>query len=273
MSKILFTDFDETLLCTDKTVTKENREALMKLLDAGHYVAFTTGRPLHGARYLFEQLNIPPKHCFLICFQGCFTYDIEHEKVVVTNPMDAEDMIKLVAELRERNIYIEAFGKDRFYCFEYTKATERYNGITNEPFQVIEDIETLRREPIYKVMAIDFDNMEPLNELQKMATQDSDFPFESFFSSPWFYEFCGKNQNKGAGLANLAAYLGIPIQDTVAVGDEENDVSMIERAGVGVAMCNARAEIKEHADEITTRDNNHSGVAEVIYRFLLSETE
>lgn len=269
MSKILFTDFDETLLSTDKTVTQENREALLALLEQGHYVAFTTGRPLHGAGYLFEKLEIPRRHCYLICFQGCFIYDLEHECLVSSHAMATEDMIELVQMLRRRGIYIEAFGQDRFYCFEYTKATERYRNITNEPFELIDDIEILRRQPIYKVMAIDFDNMEALYELQKLAMEDDNFPFESFFSSPWFYEYCGRNQNKGAGVINLAAHLKIPLQNTVAVGDEENDVSMIERAGVGVAMCNARDEIKKHADAVTSVDNNHSGVAEVIHRYIL----
>lgn len=272
VNKILFTDFDETLLTTDKKICKENYDAIEELLTRGNYLAYTTGRPLRGAVKLIEQLGLPKKHCFLICFQGCFVYDLEHEETVGGSPMDTEDMLNLVRVLRERNIYLEAFGKDKFYCFEYTDATKRYNGLTNESYEVISDMDVLASQPIYKVMAIDFDNRAPLEQLKKEA-EEGVYPFDSFFSSDWFYEFCGKGQNKGTGLKTLADYLQIPIEQTVAVGDEENDLSMILAAGIGVAMCNGKDVVKSQADVITTRDNNQGGVAETIHRFILGDEQ
>ena len=270
MNKILFTDFDETLLTTDKTVCSENRRALEELLAQGNYLAYTTGRPLGGAVKLIEQLNLPKRHSYLLCFQGCFVYDLEHDEVVDSSPMDKEQMLELVHVLRERNIYLEAFGKDKFYCFDFTEATRRYNRLTNEAYEVISDMDVLANQPIYKVMAIDFDDKTPLEQLKKEA-EEGIYPFDSFFSSDWFYEFCGKGQNKGTGLKALAEYLQIPIENTVAVGDEENDLSMILAAGTGVAMCNGKDDVKRQADAITGADNNHGGVAETIHRFILGD--
>lgn len=270
MNKILFTDFDETLLTTDKVICEKNLQAIHQLLAKGNYLAYTTGRPLRGAVKLIEQLHLPKEHCFLICFQGCFVYDLEHHSVVSHSPMDTKDMLNLVNVLRERNIYLEAFGKDKFYCFQYTDATKRYNGLTNEAYEVITDIEVLQSQPIYKVMAIDFDDKKPLEKLKSEA-EAGRYPFDSFFSSDWFYEFCGKGQNKGTGLKALADYLQIPIERTVAVGDEENDLSMILAAGIGVAMCNGKDVVKSQADVITTLDNNQGGVAEIINRFILGD--
>lgn len=270
-TKILFTDFDDTLLNTDKRVSSENMEAIQCMLAQGHYVAYTTGRPLQGAKALVERLGLPKKQCFLLCFQGSVIYDLEQDEILIENQMDQEKMLDLIRLLQQRNIYLEAFGKERFYCFGFTEATQRYNRLTSEKYQVIDTIEEIATKPIYKVMAIDFSNKQPLLELQKYVTEQNPFGFESFFSSEWFYEFCGKNQNKGTGLAELAKKLGIPIENTVAVGDEENDLSMIERAGVGCAVANARESVKKAADYVTERDHNHGGVAEVIQQFILGE--
>lgn len=272
VNKILFTDFDETLLTTDKTIVKENYEAIDSMLAQGHYLAYTTGRPLQGALKLIEQQKLPKKRCFLLCFQGCFVYDLEHDKVVGSSPMDTDKMLQLVQLLRDRNIYLEAFGKDKFYCFDFTEATKRYNGLTNEAYEVISDMDVLANQPIYKVMAIDFDDKAPLEQLKREAEEGA-YPFDSFFSSDWFYEFCGKGQNKGTGLKALAEYLQVPIEHTVAVGDEENDLSMILAAGIGVSMCNGKDVVKRQADAITDADNNHGGVAETIHRFILGDEQ
>lgn len=271
-TKILFTDFDDTLLDSDKTVSKENMEEIHTMLAQGHYVAYTTGRPLQGAKTLVERLGLPKRHCFLLCFQGSVVYDLEQDEILIENPMEQDKMLDLVRLLREKKIYTEAFGKKCFYCFEFTEATRRYNRLTSETYQVIDGIEEIEKEPIYKVMAIDFHNKQPLLELQKSMEEQNPYGFESFFSSEWFYEFCGKNQNKGTGLETLATKLGIPIADTVAVGDEENDLSMIQAAGVGCAVQNARESVKKVADYVTKADHNHGAVAEVIRHFILGDS-
>lgn len=79
--------------------------------------------------------------------------------------------------------------------------------------------------------------------------------------------------SKGNALLQLAGLLGIPQKNTVAAGDAANDLSMIEAAGVGVAMYNGTEEVKAAADTITTRDNNHDGIAEVIEKYLFDSSE
>ena len=74
--------------------------------------------------------------------------------------------------------------------------------------------------------------------------------------------------SKGAAIRFLAEYLMIPMENTIAVGDAENDIPMIEAAGLGVAMKNASDEIKKYADYITERDNNQGGVGEVIQKYI-----
>ena len=83
-------------------------------------------------------------------------------------------------------------------------------------------------------------------------------------------EYIKKGTGKGDGVKKLASILGIDISDIICVGDERNDISMVTVAGVGVAMANARPELKAVADYVTENDNNHDGIAEVIRKFVLN---
>ena len=74
--------------------------------------------------------------------------------------------------------------------------------------------------------------------------------------------------SKGDAVRRLAALLGVPIERTIAVGDQENDLPMIRAAGIGCAMANATDALKAEADYVTERDADHSGVAEIIKKFL-----
>ena len=91
------------------------------------------------------------------------------------------------------------------------------------------------------------------------------------FSKPEMLEFSHLQSNKGDAVRFMADFYGVPMGDTIAVGDEENDCPMIEAAGVGVAMANASQVVKDAADYVTERDNNHSGIAEVIEKFVLGD--
>ena len=90
-------------------------------------------------------------------------------------------------------------------------------------------------------------------------------------SKPEMLEFSHLQSNKGDAVRFMADFYGVPMGDTIAVGDEENDCPMIEAAGVGVAMANASQVVKDVADYVTERDNNHSGIAEVIEKFVLAD--
>jgi Cof subfamily protein (haloacid dehalogenase superfamily) len=264
MSKAYFIDFDETLLNTDKTVSEGNVRALKAAQDRGDYLAFTTGRPFYGGSFLFNRLGISTHNCYLLCFHGALIYDLEQECIIDKTIMNRDKLPALLEEIQSRGIYLEAFSKDMLYCLEENDFTHRYAATTQEPFTVVNSIEDIASHEIYKVMAIDYNSRDELYKLQQEMENDSDNVFDSFFSNKWFYEFTEMGANKGEALRSLAKHLGIPIEDTVAMGDEQNDISMIEAAGVGVAMINGKENVKAVADVITTNDNNHGGVAEIL---------
>lgn len=89
------------------------------------------------------------------------------------------------------------------------------------------------------------------------------------FSNAQYLEFYNKRAGKGNALKNLCGAVHVHIKNSVAAGDEENDITMIEAVAVGVCMANGRPVVKECADYITECDNDHDGIVEVIDRFVL----
>ena len=94
----------------------------------------------------------------------------------------------------------------------------------------------------------------------------------SLFSMDTYLEYCPPGATKAAGVDFICEYLDVPLKNTVAAGDERNDIPMLQEAHIGVAMKNAKEEVKACADYVTQRTNNEAGIAEVIEKFLLSES-
>ena len=116
---------------------------------------------------------------------------------------------------------------------------------------------------------INLNQREPLIRLAETLNTELPDLIDCFFSSIDYLEIVPKGLNKGNAVRNMCRMLGIDLADTIAVGDEENDLTMIEAAGVGVAMANGIPAAKALADYVTTRDNNHDGIAEVVEKFML----
>ncbi len=119
------------------------------------------------------------------------------------------------------------------------------------------------------MLAIDYQGQTELKKFIRWIHEELGEELIAFFSSQEFVEIIPKGLGKGNALQRLSGMLGIPMENTLAAGDQENDLSMICDAGIGCAMANAVPTVKEAADYITERDNNHDGIQEIIERFML----
>ena len=145
----------------------------------------------------------------------------------------------------------------------------RYCAAIGLNWRVIQDVRSDLTEMPVKALLIDYRRREPLEAMERWLQTEMAGQADCFFSSPFFLEVVPVGTNKGAAVRELCRRLGIDIQNAVAAGDENNDVSMIRAAGVGVAMANSVQAAKDAADYVTQRDNNHDGIEEVIRKFLL----
>lgn len=270
--KLIFLDLDDTLLSSDKSVTEENKRALRQALFAGHGIAIATGRSLRGGLRVMESLGLNRDGCFLLAFHGSLLYDCGKGRQLLAETMEGNDAAELMGQLRESGIHAQAFDCRGIVAWRESPELLRYNRIAKEPVRLAEDLTVFREGQYFKVMAIDFADHEKLERFRNAFAPREEGRLCSFFSNPWYLEYCRAGCDKGSGLKKLARVLGVPIADTVAVGDEQNDIPMILAAGVGAAMANGCEELRRSADYVTAADQNHSGVAEVIEKFVLKNS-
>lgn len=267
--KILFLDLDGTLLNDQKEITQGNKDALQGALNNGHRVVIATGRPLASAIIQNQRLGLAGEGCYVISFNGGMVYDIHREKLIYQQSIPLPTAKKIIALCNEMGIYVQAYD-EKYVLAEPKNENEtlhRYCNAVNMTYRIVEDFHTGLTQAPTKLLAIDFENRSPLEALQKRIQTELSQEADCFFSSQYYLEIVPKGLNKGNAIRRMCKELEIDISDAIACGDAQNDMAMLQSAGVGVAMANATPEIKAVADYITTRDNNHDGIAEVVEVF------
>ena len=268
--KVFFTDLDATLLDDEKGVPEGNVRALERILAEGHAVAFTTGRVVRSTAQVVERLGFYRPGCYLICYNGGEVYDIGNEKTLYLKAIPM-DLVKLCFDIaEEEDIYIQTYaGSDcrtvlaqrpSVFLDDYCRIQMVDPLVTDDVMKVID------REPP-KLLAIEEDRPK-LDRFRERVGKAAGDRLDLYMSTDTYLEVVPPGVSKGDAVRFLCEHLGVPIENSVAAGDAENDISMIREAGVGAAMANAEEAVKEAADYVTKRDNNHSGVGEILDKFI-----
>ena len=255
---LICTDLDGTLLKNDKTISEENREAIEYFKREGGYFTFITGRMPYTSRSLYEMVN---PNAPIGCINGGGIYDYEKEKYLwsITLPHDVNELVDAMYHaVPSAGIQMNAL--DKIYFCRDNWAMVRFRRRTGAPY--VEGNHMTLDVPIGKVVFGDEEE-----NIQKVAEVLSNHPrseeFDYIRSERTLYEILPKGSSKGNLLIKLAEVLGIDPSKTVAIGDYNNDVSMIRAAGVGIAVANAVEEAKAAADRITVSNEEHA-IAKII---------
>ena len=140
-------------------------------------------------------------------------------------------------------------------------------------YRVVEDIAQSLVEAPVKCLAINYNEKSGLLAFQTWIRENLSEDVDCFFSCEQYLEIVPKGMSKGDAVERLCHMLQVEIADAVAAGDAANDLSMIQAAGIGVAMANGMEEVKAAAQYITKNDNNHDGIAEVVEQFFYETAE
>lgn len=266
--KALFMDLDDTLLSDDKTVSPKNREAITAALSRGHSVIVTTGRPVKSGKKVVRELGLVMPGCYMIAFNGSVLYDCAADRILKEKTVPLTYVKRLFDEAKKAGIYIQTYDKEDILTERYTKELAFYIKQTGMTYRILPDTGSAITQEPYKTLLISLESRQALEAFQREQERWTKGKLNSFFSSSAYLEYCPVGVDKGAAVLEFCEYFGLPIERTVAVGDEGNDVSMIKAAQIGVAVQNAVDAAKEAADYVTKRDHNQDAVAEVIERFL-----
>lgn len=275
--KLVALDLDGTLFDNSSHISERNLTAIRSITDKGIHVVISTGRPFEGIP--FDQIKGTGIN-YAITANGSGIYEISTRKCLYENAMDEELVTPILNFLLTRDIHMDAFIGGKGYtpvqCVETAQKLTVPSSIKNYIITTrtrLDNILQFIHENQLKVQKMTL-NFYPAADGTLI---DRETVRKFLVSNPSITTVCGgynnleftrADANKGVGLRKLAEILGVNPDATMAIGDTENDLAIIEAAGIGVAMGNATDAVKAKADYVTT-SNTEDGVAAAIEHFIL----
>lgn len=256
---LLCTDLDGTLLREDNSISKQNIEAIEYFKANGGLFTFVTGRMPCFVGDIYTAVN---PNCPFGCINGGGIYDYQKQDYLwsMTLPGSVLELVEHVDKnLPEIGIQINTLGK--IYSVKDNEAMVEFRKRTNLEKNPCHYGNI--QEPIAKVLFCDKneENINCLIELLNSHLLADKFNF--IRSEKKLYEILPKGISKGIALLKLVQHLGLDMSKTVAIGDYNNDIEMLQIAGVGVAVANACLDAKKAADFVTVSNEEHA-IAAVI---------
>ena len=268
--RLVALDMDGTLLNSEKRITEYTKNLINQALDSGKEVVLSTGRCIPELEDTFAEL---PKLRYAICVSGSLIYDVKNRKTILSYPLSPNLCHKILAEGKKEDVMVHFLGTKSVVQEDKLDCMDRYGmGIYTNMFKKV-------TSPVKDIYAY-YDQYEiPLNKLNLYHTSVeararslkrlAGLPLELVFAEGLSLECSAIGVTKGNGLLDLCHYLDIPVEETIAVGDADNDLAILRTAGLSVAMGNANENVKAICD-IQVADCDHDGCAEVIEKYLLS---
>lgn len=274
--KLIAIDLDGTLLSSDGTISKANRDAILEAQSQENIIAISSGRSLHDTKQILRNAGL---ECPIMTGNGGLSF--ESGRIIQHHILSAEVRSEMMSLIQESGLYYEIYtnegvlikndGRDlldseidairdkstssELESFAHTIDIQyQQNGLIYVPdYQKI----NFTDKGVYKLFVLSFDK----EKLEKMRTDLADREDISITTSGAQKLEIGSSQaSKGNALKFMAEHFAIPLESTVAIGDNLNDLSMFEIAGVSIAMGNAEEDVKKQATYIT-KDHNEDGVA------------
>ena len=263
--KLIVSDIDGTLLNSAKHITDKTKSKIIEMIDSGHLFAVATGRMHAAGRTITKEIDYDG---FLISCNGAVVKHLKTGEVIQAIEVPIET-VKKVAEICEKNgaIYF-LYTIETIYASAYKHLAKKYyDEMPKLPehlrFEIVfpEQLTALIGQfPVYKV-AMAHENREmfykTIDEIKALGDMEAVKSLDSLF------DVMAKGVSKATGIEAIRSHYGLPLEDVIAFGDNENDIDMISYAGVGVAMSNATDELKAVAN-LMTLSNDEDGIVHAL---------
>ena len=271
--KLLVLDIDGTLVNNKKEITPKTKEAILQCMDEGHSVMIASGRPTPGVQRYVDELRLAEYGGYTLTYNGARVLNCRSGKDIYEKKLPCAMLEKLYRYAEEKDLGIITYDKDM------TKNPQVLSGRRLDDWILLEArINNLTvgecknfldyvNYDVYKVLL----TADPEKSEGYMKELQENFGAKANImrSEAFFIEVTARGIDKAKTLERVIGPIGISQSNTICCGDAFNDISMVKYAGVGVAMGNAKPEVKEVADYITA-SNEEDGIAEVVERFILN---
>jgi Cof subfamily protein (haloacid dehalogenase superfamily) len=264
---LIVSDFDGTLVKEDGTISEKNKKAIAEYIAAGGKFAISTGRLPSGILSRAQELGLQGNVC---CCQGAIILDIQTKEVILEGRMSFESTLTACKRLEELGLHIQVYDLWDYYCNMDDEPLHMYEAITKTKATLVLDKPLSqfiqeKRLGVYKLLAM----VEPekSDALLQLLSNEKMPGCEVTKSADFLVEIIGDTYSKGTAVQFLAEYYGLPLEKTIAVGDQCNDLSMIEKAGLGIAVANADGRLKDKANLVCPYTNEEDAIAWIIEHF------
>ncbi|HEY8463206.1 MAG TPA: Cof-type HAD-IIB family hydrolase [Bacillota bacterium] len=263
MIRCIALDLDDTLLRSDLTIGAPDREAIRQAMAKGIKVLLASGRMVRSMRPYAEQLGLDVP---LIAYNGAVIQEAVSGEILYHVPVPASEALRLIPVFRNKQVHLNVYVHDQLYMDELTVWGEQYAANAGVEPQIRDLCRVVTDGAPDKLLAVGESGQ--LDAVQAELKAEFGPALQFVKSKPIYLEILAPSVSKGQALTVLAQHWGLQPEQVMAVGDAPNDLAMIQWAGVGVAIGNARDEVKQAAD-LVVADHNHHGVAEAINRVVL----
>lgn len=269
--KLLVLDLDGTLTNSKKEITQQTKDTLIKAQEAGLKVLLASGRPTYGVAPLANELELQKYEGYILAYNGGEIIDWKTRKLMYEKQLDS-DLLPYLYRCAKENDFAIVTYENEYVLTE--KPDDEYvlkEALLNVmKIKKVDNFLEAVKHPIIKCLIVG----EPtrLAQLEKEMYEKLKDRMGVFRSEPYFLELVPKGIDKAQSLSVLLEEIGMTKGEMIAIGDGFNDLSMIQYAGLGIAMKNAQDVVKQAADFITL-SNDEDGVAYAVKKFYLNSDE
>lgn len=261
--KLIALDLDGTLNNSEKKITKKTKDALLRAQELGIKVALVSGRPSPGLMRECKELELEKNNGLLISFNGARVVDATTGECLYEKTIEKNLAKEVLNHLKQFDVYPMLNKDNESIVHDCNGYKVQYEAtVNNLTLKEVDDLaEYLNFNPCKILVSAEPEYLESIAEEIKKPFKDK---LNIYFSAPYFLEIVSKGIDKGATLSDVLKRLNMSRDELIAFGDERNDLSMIEFAGMGVAMGNAIQELKDIANKITL-SNDEDGIAAALH--------
>ena len=265
-TKILFTDLDGTLLTSRKQISSYTREVLTAWCQAGHKLVLSSGRDINSVTDVKNEIQLSLPGMYLIGYNGGQIYDCSQKKTLYKAALSLSQTAYIMDAAKKAGVHVHTYSDTHIVAPKDDEELVYYRRVIKTPVIFSPDVTDALAEGPCKCIAIELKDAQKLENFRlSLLDWSQEEGVSMIYSNPYYLELFPSCAGKGAAVQKLCEILGISPYFSVAAGDAQNDLSMIEAAGMGIAMINGSEDVKMAATTITPYDNDHDGLAHVLY--------
>jgi Cof subfamily protein (haloacid dehalogenase superfamily) len=271
MIKLIASDLDDTLLDSELRISQENKDAVRDALAQGMVFTIATGRMFQSAAPYAVELGLDEQQP-LICYNGALIKRLSGE-TLYERFLSTDVSLAVVEYGMQQGWTVNVYYEDELYVSEINQNVENYAAIAQVDVKAVGDLRKFIADGGKRLAKILIPGPADQSPARSQALRRLVGPeVEIACSKPEYVEITSLNTHKGRALQWLAEFMGVRREEVLVIGDGNNDVTMLEMAGIGVAVGNASQQAKKAAGFVTNTNLEH-GVARAIRQFALADRD